>query len=104
LDVPTAELTEDSVRGAILLVDRFGNLVTNIDRRTFDRFAARGPVRIGLAGTAVQRLVDTYADIGSGEVCALFGSTDRLEIAAHAASAAERLGVGVGARVEIKRG
>ena len=27
------------LRGVVLLVDRFGNLVTNIDRRTFEAFA-----------------------------------------------------------------
>ena len=45
--------------------------------------------------------METYADIGSGEVCALFGSTDYLEFAANAASASERLDLKVGATVRI---
>ena len=45
--------------------------------------------------------METYADIGPGEVCALFGSTDHLELAANAASASERLDLKVGATVRI---
>src|SRR6185436_13704701 len=36
LDLPAVEMTGDTLRGVVLLVDRFGNLVTNIDRRTFE--------------------------------------------------------------------
>ena len=42
----------------------------------------------------VPRVVSTYADAPPGEVCALFGSTDHLEIAANGASAAAALGCG----------
>jgi S-adenosylmethionine hydrolase len=103
LDIPVPAATEDLLSGIILLVDRFGNLVTNIDRRTFERFTGRGAVQIVVGGTPVPRLVGTYADIGAGEICALFGSTDHLEIAAAASSAAERLGLGRGALAEVKR-
>jgi S-adenosyl-L-methionine hydrolase (adenosine-forming) len=104
LDIPAPEPSEGVLRGVVLLVDRFGNLVTNIDRRTYERFATAGPVRITVRGAAVARLVGTYADIGAGEVCGLFGSTDHLEIAAHAESAASRLAAERGAAVEVLRG
>ena len=42
-------------------------------------------------------------NIAPGEIGALFGSTDHLECAAHAASAAEQLGVAVGDPVELRR-
>ncbi len=82
-------------------IDRFGNAVTNVDRGRFERLAAAGGVDIEVGGYAVGRLVETYADIGSGEVCALFGSTGHLEFAANAASASERLDLKVGATVRI---
>ena len=87
----------------MLIVDRFGNLVTNIDRRTFEGFAKQGEFRILAAGSPVGRLVSTYAEIPPGEVCALFGSSDHLELAANAVSAAERLGLSRHAVVEIRR-
>ena len=85
----------------MLRIDRFGNLVTNIDRKTFEAFAKQGDFRILAGGTAVARIVATYAEIAAGEVCALFGSTDHLELAANSDSAAERLGLGRRAVVEI---
>jgi S-adenosyl-L-methionine hydrolase (adenosine-forming) len=102
-DIPVAEILTDRITGLVLLVDRFGNLVTNIDRRTFEKFAAGNRVEIMAGGTPVPRLVDTYAEIGNTEVCGLFGSTDRLEIAAQSASAAERLGLGRRSIVEVRR-
>jgi S-adenosylmethionine hydrolase len=103
LDIPIPQTNDSSLRGVVLTVDRFGNLVTNIDRRTFEGFARQGEFRILAGGTPVERLVSTYAEIGSGEVCALFGSSDRLELAANSVSAAERLALSRNAVVEISR-
>jgi S-adenosylmethionine hydrolase len=104
LDIPQSVLTDDELRGAVLRIDRFGNLVTNIDRKTFEKFARDGGVQIAAGGAVVGRLVATYADIQSGEVCALFGSTDHLELAAHAGSAADVMGLTRGTIVQITRG
>ncbi len=86
-------------------MDRFGNLITNIDRRTFEKLAGEAlEIRIGTH--TVSKVVSTYADAASGDVCALvalFGSTDHLEIAVTGASAASRLAVGRGAAVHVVR-
>jgi len=47
--------------------------------------------------------VSTYADAARGEVCALFGSSDHLEIAANGGSAARELALGRGAPVTVAR-
>ncbi len=89
----------------MLLVDHFGNLVSNIDRRTFESFAqaTTGGIQIEVGTHAIGRLVETYADIQENEVCALFGSTDHLEFAANSASAVERLDVERGTPVVVRR-
>jgi S-adenosylmethionine hydrolase len=87
----------------VLLADRFGNLVSNIDRRTFEAFARAQPVSLMVAGHPIAGVVATYADIRNGEVCALFGSTDHLEFAVNGGSAARALSVDRGATVEISR-
>ena len=84
-------------------LDVFGNLVTNIYRRAFERLAKSGGIDIWVGGHSVERLVETYAEIGDDEVCALFGSTDHLEIAANTDSAVERLGLKEGAVVRVSR-
>ncbi len=103
LDIPQPVITAEAICGVVLRIDRFGNLVTNIARRAFEAFAHGAAVRIEADGALVARLVATYAEIGGDVVCALFGSSDHLELAAHAASAAERLGVGRGTRVVVTR-
>jgi S-adenosylmethionine hydrolase len=103
LDIPRAQVEGDLLRGVVLRVDHFGNLVTNIDRRTLERFTSGQAFAIEAGTHAVGRLVGTYAEIGDDEVCALFGSTDYLELAARSSSAAARLGLGAGAAVTVRR-
>ena len=103
LSVPEPVLGDDRIVGEVLRVDRFGNLVTNIDRPTFDRFAGEGGIEI-LAGTqAVGRVVTTYADAEPGELCALFGSSGHIEVAVNGSSAAGRLDLARGAPITIRR-
>jgi S-adenosyl-L-methionine hydrolase (adenosine-forming) len=103
LDVPSPAVTDDAVRGVVLHVDRFGNVVTNIDRRTFEAAVRGRPVQVVVDGHRVDQIVATYAEIPPHGICGLFGSTDHLELAANAASAAEQLGVARGAVVEVRR-
>ena len=99
-------ITENGVlRGRVVRIDRFGNVVTNIDRQAYEKFTGgQAGVQIAVKGQPISRLVSTYADIHAGEVGALFGSTDHLECSAQATSAAERLGVSAGDPVELRRG
>ena len=103
LSVPEPAVAESQILGEVLRVDRFGNLVTNVDRRTFERFAGGGKIEIVAGQQAVDAVVATYADAEAGAVCALFGSSDHLEVAVNGGSAAERLELGRGARVTISR-
>ena len=103
IDIPVMRVGDNVIDGTVLRIDRFGNLVTNIDREAFDRLASSGEISIEVGGHQVGRLVETFADIGADEVCALFGSTDHLELAANAASAMKRLGIDHGAPVRVTR-
>ena len=103
LEIPQPVVEDSRLSGAVMRVDRFGNLVTNIDRKTFERFGREGAVQIAAGGATVGRLVATYADMQRDEVCALFGSTDHLELATNSGSASLLLGLTRGARVEITR-
>jgi S-adenosyl-L-methionine hydrolase (adenosine-forming) len=102
LDVPLPRATDDGVDGEVLRVDRFGNLITNIDAATLVKIAATVKVRVGRQ--VIPGIVSTYADAASGELCALVGSSDRLEIAVNGGSAAAMLGLGRGAVVQLRRG
>jgi S-adenosyl-L-methionine hydrolase (adenosine-forming) len=103
LSVPEPAVADSQILGEVLRVDRFGNLVTNVDRRTFERFAGAGRIEIVAGTQAVDAVVAAYADADAGAVCALFGSSDHLEVAVNGGSAAERLELGRGARITISR-
>ena len=78
--------------------------MTNIDRRLCEHLVPNGePLRIDIGGQAVTRMVATFTDIAPGEICGLYGSTDHLELAAQATSAAVGLGVAVGTSVSVTR-
>ncbi len=103
--IPQPQVQSDRIDGEVVRVDRFGNLITNIDRKAFDKLvgASESPIEVHAGGRQVSKVVSTYADVAPGEVCALFGSTDHLEIAANGASAAADLALARGASVHVVR-
>jgi hypothetical protein len=103
LDMPRPSITPGGIDGEVMRVDRFGNLITNIDRKTFHTVSGEEPLAVHIASHPVASVVSTYADVAPGELCALFGSSDHLEIAARGTSAAIRLGAGRGAAVHVGR-
>jgi hypothetical protein len=94
---------QQSINGQILRVDRFGNLVSNLDRRMVEDFAQGHGIDVVVGARAVGSLVTTYSDVPLGSVCALFGSSEHLEVAVSGGSAAERLGLARGATVALSR-
>jgi hypothetical protein len=103
LQVPVPTTADGRVNGQVLRVDRFGNLVSNLDRRTFDLFTRGGRAGVVVASHMVVPVVMTYADAAPGSVCALFGSSEHLEIAVSGGSAAEQLGLARGAEIALSR-
>ena len=87
------------VRGIVMRVDRFGNLITNITRATLE--ALTPPLAVTLDRTSPMPVVGTYSDVAPGELCALVGSSGHLEIAVSQGSAAERLAGGRGRIVTV---
>lgn len=102
IDLPRAVVTGKELTGEVVRVDRFGNLITNIDRRTFEQFANGGTIAVTIGARDIPRIVATYAEAPAGELCALFGSTDHLEIAVNAGDAARMLGLGRGAQARVR--
>jgi S-adenosylmethionine hydrolase len=93
------------LRGEVIYVDGFGNLISNIGRDALARFKARFSamrlsVRIGAGGPLEIR--ETYGAVRKGVPLATFGSFGLLEIAVRDGSAARRFAAGPGAVVTIR--
>lgn len=98
LALPEPLVTEAGIFGRVMIVDPFGNLITNIGADSVPTNAA-----ISIAGQGPLRVVRTYGGAEPGTVVALIGSSGRLEVAVVNGSAASRLGVGLGTVVEVVR-
>ena len=97
---PEVRASEGRVSGTVVHVDRFGNLVTSIHA---DAIASLGSgVDVRVAGKRLP-IVRTYGELRRGDAAALVGSSDRLEIAVNAGSAARVLRAGRGAPVVVSR-
>jgi S-adenosylmethionine hydrolase len=101
LEMPRPSMTPAGIGGEVVRVDRFGNLITNIARKTFEIVVSADGMAVHIASHPVAKVVSTYADVAPGELCALFGSSGYLEIAARGTSAAVRLGAARGAAVHV---
>jgi S-adenosyl-L-methionine hydrolase (adenosine-forming) len=86
------------VRGCVVTVDHFGNLITDID---IQRLEGLGAPRVSIAGRTLP-LRRTYGEARPGELMALVNSFDVLEIAEREGSAAVTLRVGRGAPVSVE--
>jgi S-adenosylmethionine hydrolase len=87
--------------GAVLSIDRFGNLVTNFPAEDFSQIEKQ-PFEMLIGLQAVSKLAANYAEHGPGELFAIAGSSGYLEVSSSQASAAKILGCGVGAPVELR--
>jgi S-adenosyl-L-methionine hydrolase (adenosine-forming) len=87
--------------GRVLKVDRFGNLITNFHSGEFAEVRTR-TFEMLAGNSIIRRIVPTYAESGDGEVTTIVGSSGFLEISVNQGSAAERLGCGTGAEVELR--
>jgi S-adenosylmethionine hydrolase len=104
VELPKVVAADGGLTGVVARIDRFGNVITNLDRKTCERLAdGQSALHLTIGGHTIERIVSTYAEIGASEVAALFGSTDHLECAMRAERASDRIGVRVGDRVELRR-
>jgi S-adenosylmethionine hydrolase len=95
--------TNETLRGSILYIDRYGNAVTNITRDTFQQAVQNHHFRINFSRfSPVDCLHNHYHDVPYGEVCCLFNSAGYLEIAVNCGSAAEMFGLEINGFVSIQ--
>ena len=105
LPLPKAKMVGESLlRGTVIHVDRFGNLITNISREDYAAAREKVPGEVFkalIAKKEIAGLKEFYSESKKSELMALFGSADFLEIVQNQGSAAKALGVGRGAEIGV---
>jgi S-adenosylmethionine hydrolase len=99
---PEAVVEATRLTGQVVFIDHFGNLISNIPGKAFQKLAER-PVRILVGAHEIPRCVRSYGDAEKGEVVALISSSARLEIAVSEGNAAGQLGIVVGTPILVSR-
>ncbi len=100
--VPKAKTAGHTVKGVVLRVDAFGNLMTNLTAEIVPETAVvSGAIKLTVNGKEVKKIARTFGDGNPGEAIALFGSAGYLEIAVNRGSATRTLGVNRGAEVTL---
>lgn len=105
LDVPQPEVVDGRIRATCLYVDGFGNMQLNLGRAQLEEIGIVPGRRVRLtAGGASEEAIAarTFADAEHGELVLYEDSYRNVSVAVSRGDAAERLGVGAGASIEIE--
>jgi len=99
-------VNESTLRGVVLKVDRFGNLITNITPQDAPMLFTEEPTafKIVVGKREITEIKSAYALGAPGEVFGILGSMGYLEIAANRGAAAQLMGVSKGTDVNIVLG
>ncbi len=94
----------DLINGSVVYIDSFANAITNITRETFERVGEGKAFEIYVQSNhyIIEQISNYYNDVSTGELIALFNSSDLLEIAISNGPAAELLNLSVNATIRVR--
>lgn len=100
--LPRVKPEGSALKGVVLRVDAFGNLMTNFTLEDLPPAPEVGAkIKLQVGGKQVENMVQMFAQGTPGEAVALIGSSGYLEIAVNKGNAARQLGVTRGAEVVL---
>ena len=79
--------TPSNLQGKVLYEDDFGNLITSITKKEFEKAVGNKRFSIELPSSRIEKIYDTYDDVKHGDVVCFFNSMNLLEIALNGQSA-----------------
>ncbi|MFM1897853.1 MAG: hypothetical protein RL577_93 [Bacteroidota bacterium] len=89
-------MSGNTLRLTVLYNDAHGNAYLNFDRAAFDYFGAGRSFSLRNSSMSIDRISQHYDDVVEGEVLALFGWGDLLQISVNAGSAQQYLALNEG--------
>jgi S-adenosylmethionine hydrolase len=100
--MPKAKSTAQSVKGVVLRVDAFGNLMTNLTAEDFPiGILDGGAIKLAVNGKQVLRFAQTFGSGNPSEPIAVLGSAGYVEIVVNRGSASRTLGANRGTEVTL---
>ena len=102
--MPKPKVAGSTIKGVVLKVDNFGNLITNLTPEDVPQVISGGKFKITAGGRDIDKLSQTYSYGAPGEVVAVIGSSGFLEISVNKGNASKSLNMQRGAEVLISLG
>lgn len=101
--LPKPKMVNNTLKGVVMRVDTFGNLVTNLTPEDAPQLFSGGKsFKLSVGGKEVSKFVQAYGQGAQGEVFAIVGSSGFLEISMNKGNAARALGVQRGSEVTLE--
>lgn len=94
-------MDNDSIKGSVIYIDGYDNVITNISEKLFKEIGKGRPYTISFRGYDIDMLSKSYKDVEPGEKLALFGTSGQLEIAISQGNASGLLGLNLKESVRI---
>lgn len=105
LELPKVKLSDDELVGEVIYIDRFGNLISNIDKDTLENFIRKNKkFKIKIKNKIIDKLFHSYSEGRRLKPLALINSFNFLEIAINSASAQDYLGLDKGEMIKVIKG
>jgi len=95
--------SDGGVSGEVVAVDNFGNCITNLPREEILRLGKPAELRIEVCGQDFGPLRRTYADAEPGQVLALIGSSEHLELSMRDGNLSSEHGIARGEAVVVHK-
>lgn len=100
--IPSPGIYKDKIVGEIIYVDKFGNLITNIDQNLVDSFTKKGSFEIVFKKRRIKKISLSYFEGRRKEILAILGSSGLLEISSFEGNAQKILSGRIGDKVKIE--
>ncbi|RKY88038.1 hypothetical protein DRQ09_03490 [candidate division KSB1 bacterium] len=99
IEKPSVE--ENRISGAIIHIDHFGNLITNISTNELRNFKRKNNTIINAGNIRIDGIKRSYSSVEENKPVALFSSSNLLEISINQGNAHKNLKLEVGDKIEL---
>ena len=94
----------DMIRGTVIYIDSYDNVISNISRTLFNQVGKGRPFEINVKGNEIKKISTFYNDAPEGEIVVLFNSSGYLEIAMNMGKASSLLNYRTNDQITIQFG
>jgi S-adenosyl-L-methionine hydrolase (adenosine-forming) len=100
--LPQVRASKQAIQAQIIHIDRYGNLITNVQQAEFDYLRDSKAFEIKIGRNKLRAISTNYADVVEGDLFALFNSMGLLEIGINEGRASDLLGLEYGSNILVE--